>query len=378
MTTCTSTKGAARRTSSNTGTMRSLPTGSRGDQSSALFPAGLRSLHSDQTSSVGGLRMAQDFTHQPVLLAEVVEAFRPVPSGVIVDATLGGAGHAAALLDSRPDLGILGMDRDPDAVDAARRRLAGFEERAVIHPGRFSQVASIVADARQQPIGRWPAFDSGTTEITGILADLGVSSHQLDLAERGFSFSADGPLDMRMDDSTGESAASLLDRLDLDSLTRLLREHGEGRYARRIARAILDARPITSTGELVDVVDRAVPKADRRRGHVASRTFQALRVEVNDEFAELDTLLAAALGLLAPAGRLVVISYHSGEDARVKHTMRRWADGDCVCPPGMPCVCGATSLGLLVSRRSIVASADELVANPRARSARLRAFEVAS
>jgi 16S rRNA (cytosine1402-N4)-methyltransferase len=212
----------------------------------------------------------------------------------------------------------------------------------------------------------------------GILADLGVSSPQLDEPERGFSFSRPGPLDMRMDASSGEPASELLERMDLDTLTELLRENGEGRFARRIARAILAARPVTTTDQLVAVVDAAVPKAGRRRGNVASRVFQALRIEVNAELDELHSLLGQALEVLPPAGRVAVISYHSGEDALVKHTFRTWADGDCVCPPHMPCVCGATSRGVLIARRSVQASASEAAANRRSTSARLRCFEVAS
>jgi 16S rRNA (cytosine1402-N4)-methyltransferase len=358
--------------------MRSLSTGSVEDNSSAIFPVGSESLHSPATSPVEGLRMAQDFTHVPVLLEEVTELFSALSGGVVVDATLGGAGHAAAILESRSDLGVLGIDRDEVARRAAAVRLAGFGARSVIRAGRFSQLSEIVHSGRSggEP---WPVVPgiSEPAPIVGILADLGVSSPQLDQAERGFSFSRPGPLDMRMDPSRGETAAELLDRIDLDSLTELLRENGEGRFARRIARALIAARPVTTTTQLVDVVDAAVPKAGRRRGNVASRVFQALRVEVNAEREELEALLDQALPLLGPGGRLVVISYHSGEDALVKHTFRSWADGGCTCPPHMPCVCGARSKGQLISRRSVQASAPEQDRNRRATSARLRCFEVA-
>ena len=372
-------KGAARRRHSTNclaRTMRSLSTDTMGDTTSALSRGGCESLHSSTTSSAEGLRMAQDFSHDPVLLEEVVALFAGVPAGVVVDATLGGAGHAARLLAGRPDIGLVGLDRDEVARQAAVEALRPHGQRAVVVASRFSRVAEVVAAGRAGDAA-WPAIDgvpmSGA--VVGILADLGVSSPQLDAGDRGFSFSQDGPLDMRMDASIGLTAAELLDGIDESTLVSLLRENGEDRHARRIARAMLTARPILTTAQLVEVVDRAVPRADRRRGHVASRVFQALRIAVNDELGELDVLLSASRSILAPGGRLVVISYHSGEDARVKHTMRRWAEGDCSCPPGMPCVCGSTTVGRLVGRRAVVAGDDEISRNPRARSARLRTFE---
>jgi len=374
----TTRKGAAQRHCNThlARTMRSLSTDTVEDRSSALFPVGAGSLHSPATSSVEGLRMAQDFAHIPVLLDEVTALFSPVPAGVVVDVTLGGAGHAAALVASRSDLGLLGIDRDPAALEVARLRLAEFGDRAVVHQGRFSEIRDIVSDSME---GRspWPVIPgiSGPAPVVGILADLGVSSPQLDWSERGFSFSKNGPLDMRMDPTHGETASEFLERVDLEDLTEILRENGEGRYARRIARALLAAVPLTTTDEVVAVVDRAVPRGDRRRGHVASRVFQALRIVVNSENIELETLLDSVLELLAPGGRVAVISYHSGEDALVKHTLRRWAEGDCTCPPAMPCVCGSVSLGTLVGRRSVRASESECERNPRARSARLRCFE---
>jgi len=377
----TPTKGAhrAHRHTHLARTMRSLSTGTVGENTSAIFPVGLGSLHYPSPTSVEGLRMAQEFNHTPVLVHEVTALFDSVPAGVIVDATLGGAGHALGLLERRADSGIFGIDRDATARAAAAARLGRFGQRVTIHAGRFSELGAAVASGRDQG-GPWPVIE-GVDEpaaVVGILADLGVSSPQLDEPERGFSFSRPGPLDMRMDTSTGESASALLDRIDLDELTGLLRENGEGRFARRIARAILAARPITTTTQLVEVVDAAVPKAGRRRGNVASRAFQALRVEVNAEHDELQSLLDQALDVLTPGGRLAVISYHSGEDALVKHTFREWAEGGCVCPPHMPCVCGATSKGRLVARRSVQATEQEAAENRRSTSARLRCFEVAS
>ncbi len=354
-------------------TMRSLSIDTVEGNSSATFPVGLGSLHSPIPSLIGGLRMAQEFRHTPVLLEEVTELFSSVPAGVVIDATLGGAGHAAALLASRGDLGVLGIDRDPVARAAAAERLAPFGPRASIASGRFGDVAALVGSSV------WPQVPGvhDPAPLVGILADLGVSSPQLDVAARGFSYSSDGPLDMRMDASSGRSAATLLEEIDLDALTQLLREHGETRHARRIAVALKAALPITTTAQLVAVVDGAVPRAGRRRGNVAARTFQALRVAVNEEESELAALLDFASTMETPGARIAIISYHSGEDALVKHTFRAWAEGECTCPPGLPCVCGATSRGTLVARRSIRATDQEVATNPRASSGHLRCFEVA-
>lgn len=368
-------KGAAQRhcTTHLARTMRSLSIDTVEGHSSAAFPVGLGSLHSSIPSLIGGLRMAQDFNHMPVLVDEVTELFSSVPAGVVIDATLGGAGHAEAVLRSRDDLGVLGIDRDPIARRAAGHRLAPFGTRASIVAGRFGAAAEIVATAA------WPEVPGLTSPapVVGLLADLGVSSPQLDAAERGFSYSADGPLDMRMDPTSGIPASQLLEVTDLDALTGLLRSHGETRHARRIAAALKAALPIATTAQLVSVVDNAVPRAGRRRGNVAARTFQALRVAVNEEDSELASLLMFAETIATPGARIAIISYHSGEDALVKHTLRAWAEGACSCPPGLPCVCGATSRGTLVSRRSTRASEAELATNPRASSGHLRCFEVA-
>ena len=371
----TTTKGPAKRhcTKHLARTMRSLTIDTVEANSSANFPVGFGSLHSPLPPSIGGLRMAQEFTHEPVLLREVTELFQPVPAGVIVDATLGGAGHASALLASRADLGILGIDRDATARAAAFERLSGYGERASVVAGRFGDIASMVEGAN------WPRIPGlkSPAPLVGILADLGVSSPQLDRSERGFSYSGTGPLDMRMDPSSGISAATFLDEIGLNELTDLLRANGEGRHARRIARGLKAGVPIETTTQLVEIVDRAVPRADRRRGHVASRVFQALRIAVNEEISELEALLEFAGSVATPGARIAIISYHSGEDTLVKHTMRTWAEGACICPPQLPCVCGATSRGTLVARRSIRASEEELARNQRSSSAHLRCFEVA-
>ncbi|HEV2428120.1 MAG TPA: 16S rRNA (cytosine(1402)-N(4))-methyltransferase RsmH [Acidimicrobiales bacterium] len=307
------------------------------------------------------LQMAQGDYHEPALLREVVEQFVPLDAGVVVDATVGGGGHAAAILDAAPQLRVLGVDRDPDARAASAERFLG-EPRARVVAGAFGDLAAVLRDA---------AGFVGADAIVGVLMDLGVSSHQLDEATRGFSFRADAPLDMRMDPDHGETAAHSLSRVDEHELARVLRANGEARFAGAIARAVVAARPTTTTG-LVTAVEAAVPPAARRRGHVATRVFQAVRVEVNDEAGELARGLAAGLDALAVGGVLAVISYHSGEDRVVKAFLRDAETGGCTCPPGLPCVCGATPRVSVLRPGAILARADEVAANPRSRSARLR------
>jgi 16S rRNA (cytosine1402-N4)-methyltransferase len=317
--------------------------------------------------------MAQEFAHQPVMVDEVVAAFGPVPPGVVVDGTIGGGGHAAALLSAYSHLAVLGLDRDDDALAAAAARLAGFGGRAVLRHARFADLAGEVEAARAAGGASWPAGDGAP--VAGILLDLGVSSPQLDRADRGFSYVRTGALDMRMDPTTGRTAADLVNSAGVDELARLFAENGEGRLAGRIARAVVAARPLTTTAELADVVSRAVPAAARRRGHPAKRVFQALRIAVNDELAELAAVLPDGLALLAPGGRMAVIAYHSGEDRLVKSAFAEAATGGCVCPPGLPCVCGAVIEHRLVFRGSRHPSAEETARNPRAESARLRVIE---
>ena len=308
--------------------------------------------------------MCPVFDHQPVMLEEVVSLFAPVPPGVVVDATVGGGGHAAAILRSRPDLRVVGLDQDPLAVDAARAALARFAGRAEVVRARFDALAEVVAS----PAGRSP--------VSGVLFDLGVSSPQFDEPLRGFSYRRDAPLDMRMDPSRPVTAAELVNTIEERDLVRLLAEHGEGRFARRIARAIVAARPVRTTGELAEIVRTAIPAAARRTGgHPARRTFQALRVAVNDELEVLARALPTAIDILAPSGRCVAIAYHSGEDRLVKAVFTEAVTGGCVCPPGLPCTCGATPLGRLVFRGARRPSPAEVARNHRAESARLRAFE---
>ena len=334
-------------------TMRSLAIATtRRDTSSALSPV----------VAIERLQMAQERFHEPVLATEIVELFASQPAGVVVDATLGGAGHAELLLRAAPHLRVLGIDRDPAALSEANSRLAPFAERVLVVKATFAELTVVLAEH---------ADFVGADDVVGILMDLGVSSHQLDETDRGFSFRADAPLDMRMDPTSGETAAELLVRIDQHELARLLRAHGEGRFAGSIAKSIHERQPRT-TNELSEAVERAVPKAARRRGHVATRVFQALRVAVNAEEGQLDEGLVAALDALSVGGVLAVISYHSGEDRTVKAFFAEQQSGGCHCPPELGCVCGAIARVHVFKASAQLASALEIAENPRARSARLR------
>jgi 16S rRNA (cytosine1402-N4)-methyltransferase len=307
--------------------------------------------------------MSRSFEHVPVMLAEVVELFAPVPEGAVVDATVGGAGHAAALLDSRADLSVVGLDRDQAAVAAATERLAPYGERAHVHHARFDRLADVIDQEGARP-------------VSGVLFDLGVSSHQLDEADRGFAFRHDAAVDMRMDRTQSFSAATLLNEGDVMDIMRVLVDGGETRWAKRIANAIVRDRPVTTTAQLAELVRSAIPAAARRTGgHPATRTFQALRIAVNEELALLPAAIDDAIAALAPRGRCVVLSYHSGEDRIVKDRFNAAATGGCTCPPGLPCGCGAVPTVRLLNRGARKPGAAELAVNHRAESARLRAVE---
>ena len=299
--------------------------------------------------------------HVPVLLRETVEVLSPRP-GLFVDATAGAGGHAGALLAADPGVRVLAIDRDPEALALARQRLAPFGRRVAFHLGNFADLGAALDAADAPP----PA---------GILADLGISSMQIDEARRGFSFRRDGPLDMRMGPG-GVSAADIVANASAAELTRIFREYGEERMAHRIAQRIVEERaraPIATTGRLASIVAGVAG----RRGEIdpATRVFQALRIEVNQELAALARFLKAAVERLAVEGRIAVLAYHSLEDRVVKETFRRESAG-CLCPPGMPvCVCGGRRVLRVVTRRPIRPGAAEIAANPRSRSARLRAAE---
>lgn len=311
--------------------------------------------------------MTVAFHHVPVLLEEVVAALAVRPDGLYVDCTVGGGGHAYAVASRLGPGGLLiGIDQDPHALAAAAHRLAAFMDRVRLVRSNFDKVDAVVAAV-------------GGRLADGILMDLGVSSPQLDDPARGFTYRADAPLDMRMDPDGPVTAADIVNGASEAELARILREYGEERFAARIARLIVQERrraPIRTTGELVDIVVRAIPAPARREPqHPARRTFQALRIAVNDELGALERGLQAALRALAPGGRLAVISFHSLEDRIVKHTFAAWARG-CVCPPGAPaCVCGQKPQVRLVGKQPVVPGAEEQERNPRARSAKLRVAE---
>ncbi|HYM60771.1 MAG TPA: 16S rRNA (cytosine(1402)-N(4))-methyltransferase RsmH [Thermoanaerobaculia bacterium] len=302
--------------------------------------------------------------HQPVLLQEILRFLRPSPpDGVIVDATVGLGGHAEGLLEAYPAAKLLGIDRDPRALERSRERLKRFEDRVTLHLGRYETLIDIL---KQSEVRR----------VAGVLADLGVSSMQFDDAARGFSFRFDAPLDMRMSDE-GPTAADLVSSLDEQELARILRDYGEEPMARRIARAIVEARskaPVQTTGQLAAIV-RTVKRARPHEIDPATLTFQALRIATNEELAGLDQFISDAAAVLEPGARLAIIAFHSLEDRIVKRALRRLA-GECTCPPGLPvCACGAKEVLRSLTGRPLTASDEELEENLRARSAKLRVAE---
>ena len=303
-----------------------------------------------------------EIQHRPVLLRESLELLSVPRGGVAIDCTVGGGGHTRALLEAVGASGrVIGLDRDAESLARASDSLRDFGDR-------FLPIHADYRDLHRLAAGR------GLESVDAVLADLGFSSLQMDDAERGFSFSADGPLDMRLDRSTGRTAADLLAECGEAELTRLLRTYGEEPRAPRLARAILRARsrgPIRTTKQLAQIVEDASPRAGGRI-HPATRTFQALRIAVNDELEGLESFVEAACRLLAPGGRAAFIAFHSLEDRKVKHTLARLVP-HCVCPPSLPrCVCGTPGIVALVNRKAVRPSEAELRANPRARSARLR------
>ncbi len=302
------------------------------------------------------------FEHDPVMVDEITAIFDAVPAGTVVDATLGGGGHSHALLSRRSDIDILGIDQDADAIAAALARLAEFADRVRTSRRRFDELDEAMAE-------------HGVTEISGALFDLGVSSPQLDRPERGFSYRHDGPVDMRMDDQQQWSGADVVNGYDRDQLARIIKQHGDERFARRIADAIVAARPVESTTQLAEVVTSAIPAPARRTGgHPAKRTFQAIRIEVNAELDVLPSALDQAVAATVPGGRVAVLSYHSGED-RIAKERFAIAAGACDCPHDLPCVCGAIQTVRVVRGIPKRASADEQARNRRSSSALLRVVE---
>jgi len=297
------------------------------------------------------------------MLDEILEIFASVPPGWVLDATLGGAGHATALLERHPHLRIVGLDRDGDALAAAKQRLEIFGERAATAHLRFDHL-----DQAMEALS--------IDHLSGALFDLGVSSPQLDRSERGFSYRNEAPLDMRMDQREQWTAGDIVNGYEESQLAQALRRHGDERFATRIARAIVAARPVETTTQLAEIVVSAIPAAARRTGgHPAKRTFQAIRIELNRELEVLPTALDLAIDRTVEGGRIAVLSYHSGEDRIVKQRMRFAETGGCACPPELPCVCDAVQTVRIVRGVARTPSETELSTNPRARSARLRVVQ---
>ena len=307
-----------------------------------------------------------EYGHKPVLLGPCLDGLNIRPDGVYVDGTLGRAGHSLEIAKRLTTGRLIAIDRDKAALDAAPARLNGYLDKVVLVRGNFGDLSVILSDL-------------GVSGVDGMLFDLGVSSPQLDDAGRGFSYLQDAPLDMRMDQSAALTAKDVVNGWSRDELKRVLWQYGEERYAGLIAAAIVRERgqaPIETTGQLAEIIRAALPaKARREKQHPAKRSFQAIRIAVNDELGEVERMLACALDVLNPGGRLAVISFHSLEDRLVKAAYAQWAKG-CTCPPDFPvCVCGKTPRARLVGRRPITADEEELRDNPRARSAKLRIAE---
>jgi 16S rRNA (cytosine1402-N4)-methyltransferase len=302
--------------------------------------------------------------HRPVLLEETLKFLAPERGGLFIDCTVGLGGHSEAVLMSSTDTRVIGIDLDTSALEYARQRLAPYGDRFRAFQANFRAIADVLRQANER-------------EPSGILVDLGVSSLQFDSPERGFSFRFDAPLDMRMNPASGITAADLLQQLPESEIARIIFEYGEERHSRRIARRIVERReqgkPITTTTELADLVRLAVGGHKRNQIHPATRTFQALRIAVNNELEGLREFIESAIDLLKPDGRFVGISFHSLEDRILKHELRRLS-GHCECPPRLPvCECGVREVVEILTRRPVAPGASELDENPRARSAKLRA-----
>ncbi|MBR3640267.1 MAG: 16S rRNA (cytosine(1402)-N(4))-methyltransferase RsmH [Clostridia bacterium] len=306
------------------------------------------------------------FSHVSVLLEESVDVLSPERGGVFVDCTAGGGGHSSAIAERLPEGGrLIAIDRDEDAVTAARSRLEKYGAACTVVRSNYGDVDAVLDSL-------------GIDVINGVLWDLGVSSHQLDEAERGFSYGVDAPLDMRMDRSGGITAADVVNGYGFEELKRIIRDYGEEKFAGPVARSICETRsrePIVSTGQLAGAIVRGIPAAARKSEaqHPAKRTFQAIRIEVNGELDGIEPSIRAAVERLAPGGIAAVISFHSLEDRIVKRTFQDLAAG-CTCPPDFPvCVCGKKPTVELITKKPILPSDDETKSNPRARSAKLRA-----
>lgn len=308
-----------------------------------------------------------EFSHVSVLLNEAVDNLVWKDDGIYIDGTIGGAGHSEGILKRLGQKGkLIGIDRDENALDAARDRLKNYLDKVVLVHSNFSSIKEVLQDLKIQ-------------KVDGVLLDLGVSSPQLDISERGFSYMNDGPLDMRMDTTSGLTAADIVNTYDEDKLKRIIREYGEERWASRIARFIVEEReksPIETTSKLVEVIKNAIPASARREGpHPAKRTFQAIRIAVNRELDEIEMALPDIADVLNPGGRMCVITFHSLEDRIVKDSMKKLSN-PCTCPPEFPvCICGKKPVVKIITRKPTVPGTAEVENNPRARSAKLRVCE---
>ena len=313
-----------------------------------------------------------EFKHTSVLLDEVIDGLCIRPDGIYIDGTLGGGGHSFEIASRLTRGGrLIGIDQDEDALAAAGERLAPFADRVIYVHDNYENMENAVRSFFEDGIS--------TGRINGILLDLGVSSYQLDNPERGFSYRADAPLDMRMDRGASLSAKDILNDYSAGELTRILRDYGEEKMAARIAANIVSARekgPLETTGQLVEIIEKSIPMKMREKGgNPCKRTFQAIRIACNRELEVLEDSLDTMIDLLAPGGRLCIISFHSLEDRIVKNAFRR-NENPCTCPPEFPvCVCGKTSKGRVITRKPILPGREELAENRRSASAKLRIFE---
>ena len=306
-----------------------------------------------------------EFKHEPVMLQECIEGLNIHPDGIYVDGTLGGAGHSLEIVKKLSKKGMLiGIDRDEEALVAAKKRLAEFQNVTYIH-GNHDEIQSILENWKIE-------------RVDGILLDLGVSSYQLDERSRGFSYMGDNPLDMRMDTSNGITAKEIVNQYSEEKLAKILWEYGEEKFSRQIAKNICKIREkkeIQTTKELVEIIEDTIPKSSQKDGHPAKRTFQAIRIEVNNEIAPLYQTIMQSAHALKEGGRLVVITFHSLEDRAVKEAMAE-LQGKCTCPRDLPyCICGCESLGKVINKKPIVATQEELERNSRSKSAKVRIFE---